>query len=218
MSSTVDPDDRWTGSGDDVANGLAVDAAGAAYITGSTTSKDFPLAQPLQHASTDQNVFVARITNPTGITLSGSPFTWSVSLSWVDNGTNQSGYTIERKNGPGAYATVGTIGADLRAFTDAGLDAATSYTYRVVPTGAKNDVGASNEVVVKTNAARIGDVNGDGKINVEDAILILGSITGKSTLTAQQKAVADTNGDGKINVADAIKVLRIAVGLEKAPA
>src|SRR5205807_1173656 len=36
------------GSGDDIAYGLAVDTGGEAFLTGATTSANFPLASPLQ--------------------------------------------------------------------------------------------------------------------------------------------------------------------------
>ncbi len=57
------------GSGDSRAFGLAVDAAGNAYITGATYSTDFPLSKPLQSrldGTTD--AFVAKL-NPAGDTL-----------------------------------------------------------------------------------------------------------------------------------------------------
>jgi len=57
------------GTGDDEAEGIAVDRLGNAYVTGYTLSTDFPTAHPLQasrHGSAD--AFVAEL-NPTGSTL-----------------------------------------------------------------------------------------------------------------------------------------------------
>lgn len=52
------------GSGEDRGEGIAVDASGAAYVVGSTTSTDFPTTnalQPTQHGG-NQDVFVAKLT------------------------------------------------------------------------------------------------------------------------------------------------------------
>jgi hypothetical protein len=58
-----------------------------------------------------------------------------------------------------------------------------------------------------------GDVNGDGKVNVQDATLALRAAVGLIQLTADQQAAADITKDGKVNVQDATLVLRMAVGL-----
>ena len=59
------------GSGDDSGFGIAVDAAGQAYVTGATTSLDFPIAgnpfQPL-YGGGDFDAFVAKL-NPAGTAL-----------------------------------------------------------------------------------------------------------------------------------------------------
>lgn len=47
-----------------------------------------------------------------------------------------------------------------------------------------------------------GDLNGDGKINDEDAAMLLQAIDGSITLTEVQRNAADINGDGKINASD----------------
>jgi len=58
------------GSGDDSASGIAVDSAGNAYVTGSTTSSNFPTMNPLQptYGGGNGDVFVAKI-NPSGSAL-----------------------------------------------------------------------------------------------------------------------------------------------------
>ncbi len=51
------------GRGDDRGSAIAVDAFGSAYITGSTTSTDFPTANPIQatNGGGDADLFVARL-------------------------------------------------------------------------------------------------------------------------------------------------------------
>ncbi|MCC7261928.1 MAG: choice-of-anchor D domain-containing protein [Candidatus Latescibacteria bacterium] len=58
-----------------------------------------------------------------------------------------------------------------------------------------------------------GDVNGDGKSNSADAVLVLRYSAGLITLRAAQQWAGDVNGDGKTNAADAILILRKSVGL-----
>ncbi len=57
------------GSGSDVAAAVAVDSAGDAYITGGTTSTNFPTASPVQSASGgNQDAFITKL-NPSGNAL-----------------------------------------------------------------------------------------------------------------------------------------------------
>jgi hypothetical protein len=57
------------GSGADYGSAIAVDAAGNAYVTGSTTSINFPIANPLQPSIVGgTDVFIAKL-NPTGSAL-----------------------------------------------------------------------------------------------------------------------------------------------------
>jgi hypothetical protein len=57
------------GSADDRAYGIAVDSSGAAYVTGSTTSANFPTMRPIQALlQGGRNAFVLKL-NPTGNTL-----------------------------------------------------------------------------------------------------------------------------------------------------
>jgi uncharacterized protein (TIGR02145 family) len=53
-----------------------------------------------------------------------------ISLSWVDNCSFEIGYLIERDEGSG-FVQVGEVGEDVNTFSDTGLVAGNSYTYRV---------------------------------------------------------------------------------------
>ncbi|SFC79259.1 leucine-rich repeat protein [Ruminococcus albus] len=52
----------------------------------------------------------------------------------------------------------------------------------------------------------IGDVNGDGVINVADISKVAAHVKGKKLLTEEQQKRADVNGDGKITVTDITKI------------
>jgi hypothetical protein len=59
----------------DVGYGIAVDTAGSAYVTGFTTSTDFPVVKPLQrtYGSGDSDVFVSKL-DPSGSSIVYSTF------------------------------------------------------------------------------------------------------------------------------------------------
>lgn len=59
-----------------------------------------------------------------------------------------------------------------------------------------------------------GDVNGDGKADYSDALLILRASIGLEEITEEQKRIADVTGDGKPDYSDALKILRASIGLE----
>lgn len=98
--------------------------------------------------------------------------------------------------------------------------------------GLKNAFGDPklNPVLVDSNASAInadltggvinqpppcvkGDVNQDGSIKSNDAILILRIAAELLTPTTQQLCAADANGDGKVRANDAIAILRTVAGL-----
>ncbi|MBC8229588.1 VWA domain-containing protein [bacterium] len=58
-----------------------------------------------------------------------------------------------------------------------------------------------------------GDVNEDGSVGVDDAILILQSRVKLVTLTQAQQISADVNGDGDVTTFDAFLVMRYAEGI-----
>jgi hypothetical protein len=61
-------------------------------------------------------------------------------------------------------------------------------------------------------AAMMGDVNADGRVNVQDVILVQKHILSPNLTTAQQ-AVADVDGNGVINVRDATLIMQYSLGL-----
>ena len=60
-----------------------------------------------------------------------------------------------------------------------------------------------------------GDVNGDGKVDINDARTVLRAAVGLEKLSPDAEKRADTDGDGKVTVNDARDILRTATGLDK---
>ncbi len=58
----------------------------------------------------------------------------------------------------------------------------------------------------------IGDMNGDGSLNMFDALLLYGGVNGVRQLTDQQLALADFTGDGNLNMMDALLLFRHVSG------
>jgi hypothetical protein len=80
------------------------------------------------------------------------------------------------------------------------------YVYRIAGLA-----GAPSPVGVGPGMA-LGDLNGDGKIDVRDAILSLRAVAGLVTLDPFQAAAGDVTKDGKLTVADTIAILLTVVG------
>ena len=82
---------------DDIGLGIAVDSAGSAYVTGGTSSADFPTANALQSAiAGDRDIFVTKLT------ATGSALVYSTYLG--GNGV-EGGYGIALDSTGNAYVT-----------------------------------------------------------------------------------------------------------------
>ncbi len=94
--------------------------------------------------------------------------------------------------------------------------------YRIEADGSRTDMKAQvqngyavfttdhfSEYLLETAAARFGDIDGDGKVSVTDALAILRMAVGLSAPTAN----ADMDGINGVTVTDALTALRMAVGL-----
>jgi uncharacterized protein (TIGR02145 family) len=124
---------------------------------------------------------------PTNLVGTLSPPT-TINLSWTDNSTNETGFKIERKTGTGTYAVVGSTATDVTTFSDTGLTASTTYTYRVYSYNAGgNSPTYSNDIILTTNSLPVTDING----NVYDTQTICNQSWTKTNL----KVTKYRNGD-----------------------
>jgi PKD repeat protein len=99
-------------------------------------------AQVVITVSPDPNVLNA----PSG--LSGSAGRGSVTLSWTDNSTNESGFYIERApSGSTAFARVGTVAANVKTFINTVSKG--TYLFRVQAFNSTTVSAYSNTVTVK---------------------------------------------------------------------
>ena len=57
-----------------------------------------------------------------------------------------------------------------------------------------------------------GDINNDGRVNIQDAVLVIQSILGYESLSADQRERADVDGNGRIDVNDANLIMQMTLG------
>ncbi len=57
-----------------------------------------------------------------------------------------------------------------------------------------------------------GDINNDGRVNIQDAVLVIQSILGHESLTVDQRERADVDGNGRIDVNDANLIIQMTLG------
>jgi parallel beta-helix repeat protein len=97
-----------------------------------------------------------------------------VDLTWSDNSGNESSYIVERSANGIDFIVVATLGANVTSFTDSGLSALTTYTYRVSASNAVAVSAASTaasatttDVVPLTPANLIAAINGARYIDLK---------------------------------------------------
>ncbi|MBI4634892.1 MAG: SBBP repeat-containing protein, partial [Candidatus Rokubacteria bacterium] len=142
--------------------GIAVDAVGNAYVTGATSSADFPTASFQAVLGGGMDAFVAKISDvslppaaPTGLTATqASPS--QVDLAWSHDGSDETGFELERDTDQsGIFDVVGTVGADVLAFQDTSVQVNRSYTYQVKALGAAGDSAFSPSATVTVRAGKL---------------------------------------------------------------
>ena len=83
-----------------------------------------------------------------------------------------------------------------------------------VPAGSKEayvSAGYGNWFKEIVETYSLGDVNGDGTVDIADAVCIVNHIVGKPTPVFID-AVADVNNDGAVDIADAVRIVNLIVG------
>jgi len=157
-----------------------------------------------------------------------STFAFVVSGGEMIEFENVAADTIAAVNSAGVLSIVGTrVGSavnvdgtgELATVTFAVLEAKASTLELQNVLAANSDaqpISVDSENGVVEEAATIvikGDVNGDGNVRSNDAILALRISSGLMVPTAEQAQAADMSGDGNVRSNDAILILRQAAGL-----
>jgi hypothetical protein len=91
---------------------------------------------------------------PTSLTATAASYS-QINLAWTDNADNETGFRIERCSGVGCsdFAQVATVAANVTSYSNTGLTASTSYSYRVGATNAGGNSDYSNITSAVTQAA-----------------------------------------------------------------
>jgi hypothetical protein len=71
------------------------------------------------------------VTAPTNLVATPNATTLQAVLTWTDNATNETAYTVERASADGIYSVIATLGANAASYTNTGLTAGSTYTYKV---------------------------------------------------------------------------------------
>ena len=98
--------------------------------------------------------------DPSGLTATANGSS-QIDLSWSDNSNNEDGFKVQRHSGDGNFAEIATLGADVASYNDIGLNAETTYTYRVFAFNNEGDSGFSNEASATTDAAPVNCTPGE---------------------------------------------------------
>ena len=215
------------GAGYDQALAVAVDSSDNAYVAGYTNSTDFPTANAIQTTTGGlYDAFVSKIAAPVQLVsvasakTHGSAGTFNIDLPL----TGAPGIECRSGGASGNYTMVFTFGLNLASADGASvtsgtgavsantIDSSDSHRYIVNLTGitdaqyigvtlsnVSDSAGNHSDSISQEMGVLIGDVNGDGVVNVGDTALVRGNAGVTLDNTNFQY---DVNVDGLVNVGD----------------
>jgi chitodextrinase len=90
---------------------------------------------------------------PTGLTATAVSSS-QVNLSWTDNASNETGYTVQRCTGASCtnFAPIASLAANTTSYQNTGLAASTTYRYRVFASSSAGNSGYSSIASATTQA------------------------------------------------------------------
>lgn len=119
---------------------------------------------------------------------------------WIDNG--------EKKNGNGYTPSVISLTEDISQLAKGKHTFNYRLCYSDDPDAEDAKFSDTVSVSFEVTDFLLGDANGDGKVDITDAVEIVNYLLGNPSADFNQAAV-DVNGDGEITIADAVGVVTI---------
>lgn len=117
----------------------------------------------------------------------------------------EGGYILKADNL--SNVTVGARNEEVNISCEFSTKNQSAYIYEIneytIGIKTDNDGDGSFETDLTTNVAKIGDVNGDGKVNIRDVTSIQRQVAEVADFSDKQRALADVNNDGVVNITDA---------------
>lgn len=131
----------------------------------------------------------------------------NVAYNTVDGVTKVAAYSFDgASNGNEAFKATGDF-LIITVTADADYTPADVQIENIIFV-TQSDLSAVTDFEVETEAGLMGDVNGDGAIDMKDALKVIQYYVGKNP-SDFNVAVADLNGDGEVDMKDALAIVKI---------
>lgn len=132
--------------------------------------------------------------------------------------------TIKNTTTTATYTYVSSNEVDVESDTDSVIDTGTDTTTDITTdtttdtstdesTDTTTDTSTDENTDTDTEDSTVGDLNGNGKVELKDAYTIQARVLAKMTFSAEEVSRADVNHDGLINLKDASLIQQFKAGL-----